>query len=361
MRTYRINIIDSLSSWEKIHSSWNELLEKSATPNLFLTWEWLYSWAECFLNEKREIFIICVYDRDEIVGIAPLYIEHIHFIGMALKRLHFMGTPESGSDYLDVIMKKGKENEITNSVYEFLMTDVSERWDCLMLVDLPSTSFFLMYFMRKVGAEGKYVEISRASYCPVTALPGTIEAFFSRLSRNRREQFRRHLKVLQTTGQVSHESHYGNEDEIIEIFFQIYGKNWGENRERLQKFVMNFVSRKQDDNVLQIDLLKFNEVYVAGLLHFRYKKTLFMYLMAVDKNFNSKISTGNILVGLCIQNAINQRMSTYDFLKGEESYKFHWATHGNISTNMFFFQKKLVPVMFALNRLLKHAGKLILR
>jgi CelD/BcsL family acetyltransferase involved in cellulose biosynthesis len=361
MDDYRISVIDSFAQWKELRTEWNILLEKSAMPSVFLTWEWLYSWAECFLDQKRRLFIICVHDRGEIVGIAPLYLERVRFVGMILKRLSFLGTPESGSDYLDVIMKKGKEREITSSIYKYITTEASSKWDYLMLADLQSTSLFLLYFMSQIGIEGKYVEITRASYCPVAVLPGSIDLFLSGLSRKKREQFRRHSGILQPIGQLRHESRYGNENELIDIFFNLYELRWGGNSEKLQNFVKSYISKKPNNAELQIDLLKCDEVYVAGLLHFRYKQTLLMYLMAVDKKFNPKISTGNILVGLCMQNAINQGISTYDFLKGEESYKFHWATHGNVSNNIFFYQKKLIPLLFALSRQLKDCAKLILR
>jgi CelD/BcsL family acetyltransferase involved in cellulose biosynthesis len=86
-----------------------------------------------------------------------------------------------------------------------------------------------------------------------------------------------------------------------------------------------------------------------------------MYLMAIDKDFNPKISIGNVLVGLCIQQAINKGISTYDFLKGEEDYKFHWSTKMNVSNSIFLYQRRIIPLIFAMNRQLKHAGKLLLR
>jgi CelD/BcsL family acetyltransferase involved in cellulose biosynthesis len=361
MNGYRISVIDSLVQWETIRATWDKMLENSPINSFFLNWEWLYSWAECFLTEKRKLFIVCIYDQDEIIGIAPWYIERISFIGTTLKRIRFLGTPESGSDYLDIAMKKGKEKEITNAVYEYLMTEASRKWDSLMLTDLPATSLFLMYFMNRIHIDGKYAEITRAAYCPIIALPDNIETFFSGLSRNRREQFRRHLKILRAIGQINHESHSVIDEEEFNTFFDLYRKNWGEEGKRLQEFVRIFASRIQNKPVLQMDLLKCNGICVAGLLHFRHKQTLLMYLMAIDKDFNPKISIGNILVGLAVQNAISQGILAYDFLKGDESYKFHWATHGSASITLLFFQRKLTPVMFAFNHLLKHVGKLILR
>ncbi|HQG41045.1 MAG TPA: hypothetical protein PLV76_09165, partial [Spirochaetales bacterium] len=74
----RAEIITSIPAMKSIRGKWNNLLEASISNTIFLTWEWMYSWAECFITEKRELFVICVYDDgDKLVGIAPWYTSKI--------------------------------------------------------------------------------------------------------------------------------------------------------------------------------------------------------------------------------------------------------------------------------------------
>lgn len=142
MSAYRVNVIDSLDDWEQIRGPWNELLEKSMANNVFLTWEWLFSWGNCFLNENRIPFIPTVYDNDELVGIAPWCINYVRSGPFRLRRVEFLGTPESGSDYLDVVTKKSKEKEVSFCLYNFLLEENRSRWDCLFFREVPSSSFF---------------------------------------------------------------------------------------------------------------------------------------------------------------------------------------------------------------------------
>jgi len=361
MSEYQINVIYKVQDIAQLRDSWNRLLEKSASSSFFLTWEWVYSWAECYLGDSRKLFIIVVYDKDEVVGIAPWYVEYVPFMGSTRKQISFLGSPESGADYLDVFMKRGKEKEISNFIYEYIMAEASKHWHCMILNDIPSSSLFLMNIMNKSSSEGKYVELTRASFCPVTVLPDNIDKYFLSLSKNRREQYRRHLKMLSSSGKVSHESHHGNENTIIDEFFHLYKKNWKQEGDKLQRLIHILATNIKDHDRLQLDFLKYDGNYIAGLLHFKYQKSLLMYLMAIDKDFNPKISIGNVLVGLCIQQAINKGISTYDFLKGEEDYKFHWSTKMNVSNSIFLYQRRIIPLIFAMNRQLKHAGKLLLR
>jgi len=60
MKDYQVTLIRTLDQFEKMAKPWNDLLARSSCNNIFLTWEWQYSWAECFLNENRELFVITV-------------------------------------------------------------------------------------------------------------------------------------------------------------------------------------------------------------------------------------------------------------------------------------------------------------
>ncbi len=99
----RAEIVTSFDKLKDCWEEWNLLLEGSISNSIFLTWDWLYSWAECFINPKRRLFVLKVYDDDNrLVGIAPWYIEKIKIGPAAMRQVSFLGTPETASDYLDV-------------------------------------------------------------------------------------------------------------------------------------------------------------------------------------------------------------------------------------------------------------------
>lgn len=359
---FQISIINSVSDWEGLSKQWNELLAKSNSDTIFLSWEWLFSWAECYLNENRKLFILAVYDDGELIGIAPWYINHAHGKLFTLKQIEFLGAPDAGSDYLDVFIKKGKEKEITTTMYNFLLNDAASYWDCLQLNDIPANSQFLLHFLNKIEDSGKYAEISYSSFCPHIALPKTTEDFMSGLSSNRREQFRRHWKVLKKDSNVNHQSYLSEDIEKgLKEFLNLYKEKSDYWNEQFDSFVQKFAFRSKDKGSIQIDFLSANGNNMTGLLHLRYQNTLLMYLMAVDKAFNPKISIGNILVGLCINKAIDDGFSNYDFLKGTENYKFHWTNSGKTSVNIIFYQKKIISILHAMKKFITYTAKIILR
>src|SRR3989337_2808357 len=77
--------------------------------------------------------------------------------------------------------------------------------------------------------------------------------------------------------------------------------------------------------------------------------------------YNKKISIGNVCVGMCIQNAIENKFFKYDFLKGEEDYKFHWANAGNSSMNIYCYRNRPASVVFYSINCLNNIGTIALR
>ena len=71
-----IRVVTSLKEFGDLSDQWNKLLAETPSNNIFLTWEWLYTWARHYLGENR-LHILLACEDDQIVGIAPLYIKTI--------------------------------------------------------------------------------------------------------------------------------------------------------------------------------------------------------------------------------------------------------------------------------------------
>jgi CelD/BcsL family acetyltransferase involved in cellulose biosynthesis len=76
-------------------------------------------------------------------------------------------------------------------------------------------------------------------------------------------------------------------------------------------------------------LLRFDELWAGGECHasiygFDNGETFYYYNTGYDPEWAS-YSVGLVLTGLSIRNAVERGVGTYDFLRGDEAYKFDWA------------------------------------
>ncbi|MEJ2649955.1 MAG: GNAT family N-acetyltransferase [Sedimentisphaerales bacterium] len=359
---YSIQRVSSLEQWHTMIESWNDLLLESNCNTIFLTWEWLYTWAKCFLGHNRKLFMLYVYHNRNLVGIAPFYVQKAKHGLVNLREIRFLGSPETGSDYLDIIIKKGREKATAEAIYEYLFDLARGDWDELQLTDIPADSLFFLHFMNRVEKQGKYYELNRCAVMPQTKLPADMESFFSMLSANRRERFRRDMRRLHKEGNPEHLTYDGSDYENgLSRFFNLYNTKSGYNGTKLHTFFSGLGSVGDAKQRVQIDILCVRSTDIAGLLHLDYDNKKSMLLMVVDKNFNQKISFGNLLVGMCMQNSVDTGHDTYDFLKGDEDYKFHWANQMRTSLSITLNQRRPQAILLTTVRLIKYALKTILR
>ncbi len=360
----RIEVIRSKEAMKAISKPWNDLLVNSRSNTIFLTWEWLFTWAEFFLREENLLFVLTIYKGKRLIGIVPWCIHKVRRGNLCFKQIEFLGTQGIGSDYLDVISQKGKEEEVAQSIYQFLFQEGASYWDCLKLQDIRSNSFFLLHLLNKIGEVGKHVEINAGAFSPVLILPNSYGEFWNGLSQNRREQFLRHQRLLKQKGSVEYKVVFPKmeaESKSLKTFLTLFNKNWNHIGEPFYQFLEKFIARSKEKENVQIDFLKVNGIEVASLFQLRYSRTLSMYLMATDRSFYPKISVGNILIGLTIERAIKENIRVYDFLKGSERYKFHWSNSGNRSINFTFYQKNWRNFFLLAGRSLKDLARVISR
>ena len=363
MSTLSISVIDNFKDWQELAPQWNRLLEKSESATFFLTWEWLLSWAECCLDENRSLNIIAFYEKDQLVGIAPFYIQKKKAGLFRPREIRFLGTPEAGSDYLSVFARKGREQKVANALYDYLlMGDGKKVWDQMNLSDIRAHDLFLLYLMARIEADGKYAAITLSAYCPFLRLPANEDVLYSMLSPGWRKKFKQDIRVINRERAVYHSvSQSVDISQKMEEFFLLYEVKAGRSGSKIKDILELLIAKYNSEPPLQLDLLSINGRSVAGLVHLKYQSTLSMYLMAIDRGYNPKVSLGNFLVGQSIKKAIASGYAVYDFLKGEERYKFHWATGGNRTLQLFFWRKTPASVYSAFSRLSRHAGKILLR
>jgi predicted N-acyltransferase len=190
MGALTVTMIDDVREFTALENEWHELLQSSRSDNPFLTWEWLHAWWAQF-GRPDTLRLIVVRSGGTLVAIAPLRLVASRL--RWLSRLEFLGTGEAGSDYLDLIVRRGHEADALQSIADCLRTQKLT----LHLTHLPPSSLAAQ-LAQQLTDRGWTSSSSDDGVCPIIDLHGhTFDSFLSTLGASHRANVRRRLRAIE--------------------------------------------------------------------------------------------------------------------------------------------------------------------
>jgi len=178
--------VTRLAAWEALPggaAGWGRLLDTSATRVPFLTWHWQTTWWEHFGQPGALRLFVVEEGNGEPVGLLPL-------MRSGEGTLQFVGGVDV-SDYLDLLARPGREEEVWKALLPALAEDEWERVD---LHSLPAGSPTLTLLPPLARAQGFEVGVEREERCPLIDLPGDWETYLAGLGGKDRHELRRKLR-----------------------------------------------------------------------------------------------------------------------------------------------------------------------
>src|SRR5438874_6977959 len=223
-----IQIIKTKDEFCGLREVWNQLLSRSDSDTIFLTWEWLSSWWEAYTGPTDDLHIIVVRDQGgQITGIAPFFLTKqrwLPFFGM--KTLRFVGDGSWDSDYLDMILAKEHEEESLRSIWDYLRSN-NRLWD---IVEFPPVSeqSSMLRWLKNLGSQGELMLRNEYVPCSVTHLPRSWDEYMTALSPRFRTKIRSTLRNLQESHDIRFYSIENDNDLTagLDTLFRLHSKRW---------------------------------------------------------------------------------------------------------------------------------------
>jgi CelD/BcsL family acetyltransferase involved in cellulose biosynthesis len=355
--------IDSLVQLAELADPWRALHTSCAPESPFLSFDWAQLWAERFCRDARRLFVLAVYHEQRLVAVAPWC--RIEPSGaLRSSRIEFLGADVTAADHLDVLCQPGAARAVAALLHDHLFGPAAPLWHRLELRGVAADSPFLFEFSRKLGEAGRLFSLEAGNYCPTRTLQtGGQESLAGLLSR-RRKRLRYELSVLSRRGAVEHLTLRSGEADAAsasERFLSLYRARWEAGAEPLVGFTQQLIARAAQSPQLEIDLLEAGGRCVAGLLHLRSGEAIYLYLMAIDRTVDPRLSVGNLILGLALERAAKEGLRVYDFLRGGEDYKLRWADGASRDLDLVVHRRSL-PAWLALAKAhLRELAKLLVR
>ena len=157
-------------SFPQLRAQWETLLSHATTQTIFLTPLWHQVWWE-ELGADAQLSLLAVWDKDILVGIAPL-------MRMG-DTLSFLGDTDLW-DYHDFIVAQGKEADFYPALLDYLR---GQSFTQLDLSSVPEDSPTLAHLPPLAQGRGYSVEVEKEDVAPGLALPTAWESYLMGLSK----------------------------------------------------------------------------------------------------------------------------------------------------------------------------------
>lgn len=283
--------------------------------HVFVLPAWLKLWWQEF-KPDAELYLGAVRREGKIIGIAPLRLKD----GTA----RFIGSQDV-CDYLDFVAAPGAERDFFNTLLDDLKRSGITHLDlhCLRPDSLSLTT--LVDIARERGCG---VLIQPEDVSVEMDLPGSFNKYLETLDSKQRHEVKRKLRKLAESGRAEYRVIDDNAGilKMMDTFLKMFTDSRSDKADFLtsqkEAFFRALADTMSREKLLRIGVLELDGLPTAMILYFDYKDGAYLYNSGYDPRYTD-LSVGLMSKVLCIEDCINRGKKKYDFLKGNETYKYH--------------------------------------
>jgi CelD/BcsL family acetyltransferase involved in cellulose biosynthesis len=315
--------------FEQLQPEWNALLHDSTADTPFLTYEWQKTWSDCLCSCEGELHLITVRDGGVLIGLAPLFvISQPDKDGQPQRLLRLIGSVDA-SDYLDLIAVRGRERAAFDAMLDVLAQ--ATDWDALDLWNVPEASLTRALLPELAAQRGWTMLDEKQVVCPIIQLPATFDDYVQSLDKKERHELRRKLRRGEATEGVTWYAitgadHTRNLDVEAEAFITLMMKSRSDKSDfmtdEMRRFFHQMIHATHAGGFLHLAFLEVDGVKAATYLSFDYNQKRLVFNSGLETEGFQSLSVGILLAARIIDEAIQLGYSEFDFLRGDEKYKY---------------------------------------
>lgn len=351
---------------DMLRREWQELFAAAARPSPFLSWEWISAWQR-WLGRGWTPRLFCAREGYRLVGLLPLgERERWGFLRRQVRTLSFLGEALVGGDYLDVLAASGWEQLAATAIFEHLVQE--DSFDVLELDGLAGDSRSLPPLAWQFGVDPRFTcQVVPGHLCPYLKLEGSWEDVL--MQSRRPNKFKRLCRTLGAPQGFEARSATAPQDvgPALERLFSLHAKRWaaqGGSDAMGRPGVRDF-HRDAAVRLAQAGLARIEELWIDGACRASYygmevSGHYYLYQTGYDPEWRKR-SVAFVRLGLSIQAALARGVTIYDFLRGNETYKFDWANGTRMTVTVQVARQQAAANLFVAREQLRRAAKLALK
>jgi CelD/BcsL family acetyltransferase involved in cellulose biosynthesis len=326
-----IKIIENNEEFGALKETWESLLNNCEDRNIFLSWEWLFSWWTHF-GEGHNLHILLILKGDSPIGIVPFMISEYRYCFIKYKVLENICA--RGVDYGGIIFVGNKE-EIIETIFDFLVSFTENYRYIVRMSQLPEDAVFYQEFRKLIIEHSDKISFNETHFtsCPYLLIPESWEKYCASL-KNKRKKLKYLINKIHKKFDIEYISIIPS-NSLFEKYFDdfrlIHQKRWDQFKlpshlsdKRIIQFYKDICYRFADNGYLDFSIMKINNTVASVVFGFNFNKKFYYFATAFDSQYES-YSLGKIHFLQIIKESIKKELKEVDYLKGDERYKLFWT------------------------------------
>ncbi|MGE3541338.1 MAG: GNAT family N-acetyltransferase [Candidatus Tectimicrobiota bacterium] len=321
-----VEVFTAVSAFQQLDTEWQHLLTRLPWQSVFHTPQWHENWWRHF-GQAHELRLLAVRaDDGTLQGLAP-------FMTSATaenpSRLALIGDLEV-CDYLDILMLPAYQQEVAHTLVSYLVAQGGEDME-LYLPNLSQHSPTRALLQAQLQQHGLTVEIEQIETCPTIVLPADWESYLTLLRGKDRHELRRKIRRAETSVRLEYRvtTTASQLDADIEIFIALHRMSQQAAKQDFMTptktaFFRDMAQQLWPHGWLELAFLYADGEPIAALCCFTYGSTYAAYNSGYHPAY-AELSGGIVLFAHCIGRAIARGCTAFDFLRGNESYKYRFG------------------------------------
>ncbi|MBI3977706.1 MAG: GNAT family N-acetyltransferase [Chloroflexi bacterium] len=301
-------------TFASLSSRWDHLWPGPAAHPIFGQPAWHEVWWRHF-SDGYQLLLLAVRRDQALLGVAPLKQRD--------GTISFIAGPEV-TDFLDVVVAPAAEPSVLDALTAFLAEQDAHTLD---LQSLRPDSATLAGLPDRLRRAGWTVSIADEDTSPAADLPATWDGHLASLSQKDRHELRRKLRRLNEQADVRMVSltDRGAIEANLDDFFRLHRLSRPDKAEfmtpQMEAFFRDLLGTLADRGKVRLGYLEIGGVRAAAAVSFETEREVLLYNSGYDPAF-AHLSIGLLLKALGVKGAIERGKSRYDFLRGNERYKY---------------------------------------
>jgi CelD/BcsL family acetyltransferase involved in cellulose biosynthesis len=321
-----VQVLNAPSAFDELQDEWLHLLTQMPFQSVFFTPQWQAAWWRHF-GADHQLHLLTVRSASgELQGLAPLMMTPET---EAPPRLQCIGDLDL-CDYFDVLLAPAQRQTAGDVLAQYLIERMDEGIE-LCLTNLSLHSTLATCLPDAFTTQGLTVKMEQIETCPSIALPDDWDAYLARLRGKDRHEMRRKMRRAAAAATLT----YHTADDIagldadLEAFFMLHRLSLQHDKQDFMTatkaaFFRDMAHQLWQQGWFELTCLRADEVPVAALCCFTFGTTYAAYNAGYHPDY-SHLSAGIVLFANRIQSAISRGFTCFDFLRGDEPYKYRFG------------------------------------